>query len=69
MTTTEQRLRDALSAKAAQVRDDRLRPLPGSAAAPAGVVRTAAVGRELPRAAGNGDALARTPPQEWLPQE
>src|SRR5579872_1032779 len=35
MTATEQRLRDALSAKAAQVRDDRLRPLPGSAAAPA----------------------------------
>src|ERR1700683_203893 len=28
MTTTEDRLRDALSAQAAQVRDDRLRPLP-----------------------------------------
>lgn len=35
MTTTEQRLRDALSAKAAQVRDDRLRPLTEAAAAPA----------------------------------
>ena len=28
MTSTEERLRDALGAAAAQVRDDRLRPLP-----------------------------------------
>jgi hypothetical protein len=46
MTTTEQRLRDALSAQAAQVRDDRLRPLPESAAAPAAPAARAAPGAE-----------------------
>jgi len=51
MTTTEQRLRDALSAKAAQVRDDRLRPLPGSAAAPAASAAPAAERRARRRQA------------------